>query len=84
MLIIVEPTALPTDVAGRPKNAAMKDTLTSGDVVARLTTVAPIKIFGTPVASAIPTAPSVNHSAPLRTTAKPARNVSKFSHSGRF
>ena len=75
---MVEPTALPTDVAGWSSQAAMTDTLNSGAVVARLTRVAPTTTLGIPVISATPTAPSVNQSAPFVMMRRPAAKMMKF------
>lgn len=53
VLAVTEPTALPTAMSAFPSKAENSDTSSSGMVVAKLTTVAPMINFGMPVDSAI-------------------------------
>ena len=84
MLQMVEPIALPTDVAGCSSQAAMTETQNSGAVVARLTRVAPTITLGTPVISATPTAPSVNQSAPFVIMRRLTEKRMKFIQMGKL
>jgi hypothetical protein len=75
-LAVTEPTALPTARSTSPWKVPVTDTVSSGRVVARETTVAPMINLGTPVASAIQTAPSRNQSPPLMIKSSPNKNKS--------
>ena len=71
---VTEPTALPTAISSSPPSTPVTDTVSSGRVVARLTTVAPIINLGIPVAFAIHTAESTNQSPPLIIRRRPRTN----------
>ena len=53
MFAVTEPTALPMVISTFPSLAAIADTISSGNVVATLTIVAPIINVGTPDALAM-------------------------------
>ena len=65
---VTEPTALPTAISALPSKAANTDTIISGMVVAKLTTVAPIMNFGMRDASAIHVA--AMHSSPAANSSR--------------
>ena len=75
-LAVTEPTALPTARSTSPWRVPVRETVSSGRVVARETMVAPMMNRGTPVASAIHTAPSRNQSPPLMIRSRPSKNNS--------
>ena len=75
-LAVTEPTALPTARSTSPWRVPVTETVSSGRVVARETMVAPMMNRGTPVASAIHTAPSRNQSPPLMMRRRPSKNKS--------
>ena len=75
-LAVTDPTALPTAKSTSPWRVPVRETVSSGRVVARDTMVAPMMNRGTPVASAIHTAPSKNQSPPLMIRSRPSRNNS--------
>ena len=58
ILAVTLPTAFPTDISTLPSVAAKTDTNISGNVVARLTIVAPTINLGMPLTSAIQLAAS--------------------------
>jgi len=72
MLAMVEPTAFPTAVSGEPEREAMRETVNSGMVVARLTMVAPISTLGSLVYDANQMAESANQSPPLTMNKMPS------------
>ena len=74
VLAVTEPTALPTAMSAFPSKAENSDTSSSGMVVAKLTTVAPMINFGMPVDSAIHVAASTNRSPPFMIQNRPAPN----------
>ena len=74
ILAVTEPTALPIAISFCPFAAAIDETRSSGSVVAKLTTVAPIMNFGIPVASAIHVAASTKTSPPLTISTRPITN----------
>ena len=65
MFAVTEPTALPIAIALEPRDAPKQETISSGRVVARLTTVAPTIKCGIPETSAIQTAASTKRSPPF-------------------
>ena len=77
VLAVTEPTALPTAISALPSKAANTDTIISGIVVAKLTTVAPMMNFGMRDASAIHVAASTKKSPPLMMHSSPAANSSR-------
>jgi len=62
---MADPTAFPIVRSVWPRYAAIEETVNSGAVVAKLTMVAPIMIFGRPLLAEMATAASINQSAPL-------------------
>ena len=74
MFAVTDPIALPMAISALPERAAKTETIISGNVVARLTTVAPTITFGIPETSAIHAAASTNTSPPLIIRAIPIRN----------
>ena len=75
MFAVTEPTALPMASASMPWAAAMDDTISSGRVVAKLTTVAPITKAGMPDTQAIQPAASTNISPHLTMRTTPSTNA---------
>jgi len=71
ILVILEPSALPTPSAGFPCQAAMADTKISGAEVPMPTMVSPIIIGETPRFRAVAAAPCTNRSAPQTRNTKP-------------
>ena len=72
MLAMLLPITLPTAISGLPFQAACKDTNSSGEEVAMLTTVSPISSGETVNARAVPTAPRTIASPPTNNSTKPA------------
>ncbi len=71
VLAVTEPTALPIAIAFEPRAAPIAETSSSGRVVAKLTTVAPIINFGIPETSAIHTADYTKRSPPFPISPSP-------------
>ena len=74
MLAVTLPTALPTDISTFPWTAAMRETRSSGRVVATLTTVAPTMSLGMPLISASHAAASTKKSPPFTMRRIPIKN----------
>ena len=74
MFALTEPTEFPTAISLLPESVAKTDTVISGSVVAKLTSVAPIITFGMPDFSAIQTAESTNMSPPFIIKISPIEN----------
>ena len=74
VLQIMDPIALPYDIAPSPSAALVADTMTSGRVVPMETTVAPTMISGILKRCASPVAPSTNQSPPKIRNTSPSIN----------
>lgn len=70
----MEPNAFPAAIAAEPSNAAVVETNISGNVVPRLTMVAPTTIWGIPSFFAIATAASTSRSPPKQIRTRPITN----------
>ncbi len=81
VLAVTLPIALPMARSACPCAAAMVDTSSSGRVVARLTTVAPMRNCGIPLAAAIQQAASTNKSPPFTVSTNPRKNITHASQS---
>ena len=65
MLVMLEPTALPTTISGEPSTTAKMELTSSGSDVPMATMVRPTTYGGTPRKTPSSSAPSVNQSADL-------------------
>ena len=72
---VTDPSAFPIAMSAFPRAAASTDTIISGKVVARLTTVAPTRKGGKPIPRARPPAASTKASPPLITSKIPSAKL---------
>ncbi len=77
---MIEPTPFASARPGSPFQAAVTDTAASGEVVPRLTTVAPMMIFDIPSMAASEAAPPTNHPAPRLSSRMLTTQVTSSTH----
>ena len=80
MLVMFEPSALPTAIPLLPSSVAITEIRISGDEVPRPTIVSPITMVEIPILRAVAAAPCTNQSAAFITTTKPTITAAKESN----